>query len=170
MKKIMIALVLFLAAQAGFAQKFALIDADYILRNIPAYNAAQDKLDKMSENWQKEIEGKMTEIEKAVKDFQADQVLYSDEMKKKKQEELMTKQNEVRELQKKYFGRDGELAKKRDELIKPIQDDVYNAVKELSVEGGYAIVFDTSVGESIMFSDPKYDKSDVILEKLGYKK
>jgi outer membrane protein len=170
MKRI-VALSILLLAGIGLlqAQKFAFVDTEYILNNIPAYKAAQDQLDKYSAELQKEVENKYTEIDEMYKKFQAEKVLLSDEMKSKREEEIITKEKEVKDLQKKYFGNDGTLFKKREELVKPIQDEVYNAVKEISAEGGFAAIFDTSADASILFSDPKYDKSDQVLEKLGYK-
>ncbi len=170
MRKFFFIVALMASIASVSAQKFAFVDTEYILRNIPAYKTAQDKLDKLSETWQKEVEVKYTEIDKLYKDYQNEKVLLTEELKKKKEDDIMNREKEAKELQKKYFGKDGELFKKRQELVKPIQDDVYNAVKELSVDGGFSVVFDTSAGESIIFSDPKYDKSDAILEKLGYKK
>jgi outer membrane protein len=170
MKRI-VALSILLLAGIGLiqAQKFAFVDTEYILNNIPAYKAAQDQLDKYSAELQKEVENKYTEIDEMYKKFQAEKVLLSDEMKSKREEEIITKEKEVKDLQKKYFGNDGSLFKKREELVKPIQDEVYNAVKEIAAEGGFAGIFDTSADASILFSDPKYDKSDQVLEKLGYK-
>lgn len=170
MKKLLFIVALFVSVASVSAQKFAFVDSEYILRNIPAYKTAQDKLDKLSESWQKEVEAKYADIDKLYKDYQNEKVLLTEELKKKKEDDIMNREKEAKELQKKYFGKDGELFKKRQELVKPIQDDVYNAIKELSVDGGYSVVFDTSAGENIIFSDPKYDKSDAVLEKLGYKK
>jgi len=170
MRKIFFIVALMASIASVSAQKFAFVDTEYILRNIPAYKTAQDKLDKLSESWQKEVEVKYSDIDKLYKDYQNEKVLLTEELKKKKEDDIMNREKEAKELQKKYFGKDGELFKKRQELVKPIQDDVYNAVKELSVDGGFSVVFDTSASESIIFSDPKYDKSDAVLEKLGYKK
>lgn len=170
MKKLLFIVALFVSVASVSAQKFAFVDSEYILRNIPAYKTAQDKLDKLSESWQKEVEAKYADIDKLYKDYQNEKVLLTEELKKKKEDDIMNREKEAKELQKKYFGKDGELFKKRQELVKPIQDDVYNAIKELSVDGGYSVVFDTSAGENIIFSDPKYDRSDAVLEKLGYKK
>ncbi len=153
----------------SYAQKFAYIDTEYILNNIPAYKQAQDQLDKLSEGWQREVENMYAEIDKMYRDYQAEKVLLTEEMKKKREEEIMNKEKAAKELQKKYFGQDGALFKKRDELIKPIQDEIYKAVKELATEGGYAIIFDSSAGASILYTDPKLDKSDAVLQKLGYK-
>ncbi|MCX7986918.1 MAG: OmpH family outer membrane protein [Bacteroidales bacterium] len=151
------------------AQKFAYIDTEYILNNIPAYKQAQDQLDKLSEGWQREVENLYAEVDKMYRDYQAEKVLLTEEMKRKREEEIMNKEKAAKELQKKYFGQDGALFKKRYELIKPIQDEVYKAAKELAVEGGYAIIFDTSAGASIFYFDSKLDKSDAVLQKLGYK-
>ena len=151
------------------AQKFAYVDTDYILKNIPSYNAAQEELDELSEQWQQEVEALRSEVEEMYKDYQAEAVLLTDEMKKKREETIMQKEQEVKELQQKYFGRQGMLYQKREELIQPIQDEVYNAVKEMATEGGFSIIFDTSPGVNVLYSDPKFDKSDQVLEKLGYK-
>lgn len=168
MKKIAFTLCLMLiGASFGFSQKFAYVNTDYILGRIPAYEAAQKQLDRISEEWQKEIEGKRTEIEKIYKDYQAERVLLTEEMRTKREDEIMQREKDVKELQKKYFAPDGQLYKKRQELVKPIQDDVFTAVKELAAEGGYSIIFDVSAGPTILFTDPKYDKSDDVLKKMG---
>jgi outer membrane protein len=170
MKKLMIsALALMLFAGSAMAQKFAFVDSDYILQNIPSYNAAQNELDKVSETWEAEIAVEYEEIEKMYKTYQSERVLLTDEMKTKRQEEIIAREHSVKDLQAKYFGPDGDLAKKRQELVKPIQDAIYKAVKELSAEGSYAIIFDTASGASILYSNPRYDLSDEVLKKLGYK-
>jgi len=170
MKKLMIsALALFLIAGSAMAQKFAYVDSDYILQNIPSYDAAQTELDKISETWETEIAAEYEEIEKMYKTYQSERVLLTDEMRKQREEDIMSKERAVKDLQAKYFGPDGELSKKRQELVKPIQDAIYKAVKELSAEGSYAIIFDTSSGASILYSNPRYDLSDEVLKKLGYK-
>ncbi len=170
MKKLMIsALVLGLFAGSAMAQKFAFVDSDYVLQNIPSYNAAQNELDKASETYEAEIAVAYEEIEQMYKTYQSERVLLTDEMKKKRQDEIIAKERSVKDLQAKYFGPDGDLAKKRQELVKPIQDAIYKAVKELSAEGSYAIIFDTASGASILYSNPRYDLSDEVLKKLGYK-
>ncbi len=169
MKKILILFAVVLTSSAVIAQKFAYIDSDYILNNIPAYKSAQDQIDKLSNTWQKEVEGMYADIDKMYKSYQAEKVLLTEEMKKKREEEIMNKEKDAKELQKKYFGQDGALFKKREELIKPIQDEIYKAVKEMALESGYSIIFDSSAGATILYNDPKYDKSDAILQKLGYK-
>jgi outer membrane protein len=170
MKKLFIsALVLSLFGGSLLAQKFAFVDTEYILTNIPSYKAAQDELDKVSETWETEINAEYEEIDKMYKTYQSERVLLTDEMKKKREEEIMGRERAVKELQSKYFGSEGDLSKKREELVKPIQDALYKAVKELSAEGSYAIIFDTASGASILYSNPRYDLSDEVLKKLGYK-
>ena len=169
MKKIIISLFAILLSGAAYSQKFAYIDTEYILNNIPSYKSAQDQVDKLSDTWQKEVEGMYADIDKMYKTYQNEKVLLTEEMKRKREEEISSKEKEVKDLQKKYFGQDGALYKKRDELIKPIQDEVYKAVKEMAIEGGYAIIFDSSAGANMLYTDPKFDKSDAILQKLGYK-
>lgn len=153
----------------AIGQKFAYVDSDYILKNIPSYEAAQAQLDQASVQWQKEIEALYSEIDKMYKDFQAEKVLLTEEMKTKKEEEIIKKEKDAKDLQKKYFGKEGELYKKRQELVKPLQDDIFNAVKELATEGNYAVIFDVAGGITMLFTDPKYDMSDEVLKKLGYK-
>lgn len=160
------ALVMTTAVQA---QKFAFVDTEYILKNIPSYEAAQDELDKISADWEEEVKAEYEAIEEMYKSYKAERVLLSEEMRQKREEEIIKREAAVKELQQKYFGAEGELFKKREELVKPIQDAVYKAVKELSAEGAYAIIFDTAGGASILYSNPRYDKSDEILEKMGYK-
>ena len=170
MKKIFaILLVVALSSTFAMAQKFAFVDTEYILGNIPAFKAAQEQIDKMSADWQKEIDSKYAEIDKIYKNFQSEKVLLTEEMKTKREEEIVKKEQDVKDLQKKYFGRDGSLIKKRQELVKPIQDQVYNAVKELAVEQSFAIIFDTASNPGILYSNPKNDKSDEVLQRLGYK-
>jgi outer membrane protein len=163
------ATALFLFVGVAVAQKFAFVDTDYILQNIPSYNAAQEQLNSISEEYETEIAAEYQTIEDMYKTYQSERVLLTDEMKQKREEEIMTKERQVKELQAKYFGPEGDLAKKREELVKPVQDAVYKAVKELSAEGSYAVIFDTASGASILYSNPRYDLSDEVLKKLGYK-
>jgi len=151
------------------AQKFAFVDTDYILKSIPTYESAQEQLDIMSKEWQSEIESKYAEIDQLYKEFQAEKVLLTEDMKQKREEEIVQKEKAAKDLQKKYFGPDGDLFKKRQELVKPIQDDIFNAVKEIAIDGNYAIIFDASGGTNMLYSDPKFDKSDEVLQKLGFK-
>ena len=150
--------------------KFAFVDSEYILNNIPAYKSAQAQIDKLSADWQKEIESQYAEVEKLYKNYQAERVMLTDDMKKKREDEIVNKESAVKELQRKYYGPDGELTKKQQELVKPIQDEVYKAIKEMAVEGGYDAIFDTSADASLIYANPKRDKSDEVLEKMGLKK
>ncbi len=170
MKKIIVLTMLVLATTfSGVAQKFAFVDSEYIRNNIPAFTAAQQQLDKLSEGWEKEVADGYAAVETMYKDYQAEVVLLSQDQKKKREEAIITKEKEVKDLQNKYFGMEGELYKKREELVKPIQDEILKAIKEISVEGSYAVIFDTSTGSNILFANPKYDLSDQVLQKLGYK-
>jgi outer membrane protein len=170
MKKIIIiATVAILVTFSANAQKFAYVDSEYILNNIPSFKGAQEQVDKLSKEWEKEVQDKFADIDKMYKSYQSEKVLLTDEMKTKREEEIVKKEQEVKDLQKKYFGRDGMLNKKRQELVKPIQDEVYNAVKEIAVEQGYAIIFDTASNPGVLYSNPKNDKSDEVLQRLGYK-
>ncbi len=153
----------------SFAQKFAYVDTKYILDNITEYKAAQAELDKISVEWQKEIEAQYAEIDKLYKSFQAEQILLTPEMKKKREDEIIRKEKEAKNLQKKRFGVGGDLYKKRQELIKPIQDKVYAAIKEVATIGNYALILDKAGDLNILYSDPKYDKSEEVLNKMGYK-
>lgn len=169
-KSIIIAIFSFLMTGTGFAQKFAFVDTEYILNRIPAYKAAQEQVDKVSQDYQKEIEAKFLEVEKVYKDFQKEKVLLTEDQRTKKEEEIMAKEKEIKELQKKYFGAEGAVFQKRQELVKPIQDEIYKVVKELAIEGAYAVIFDTAAGAGILYENAKYNKSDEVLEKLGYTK
>ena len=119
--------------------------------------------------YQKEIEEKYAEIDKLYKDYQAEKVLLTEGRKKKREGEIITKERQTKELQMKYFGRDGLLFKKREELVKPIQDQVFNTVKEIAVEGGYAVIFDSAASPNMLYTNPRHDKSEEVLQKLGYK-
>ena len=170
MKRISLLIVFLIAVGAtAMAQKYAYIDTEYILQNIPAYNAAQEQLDQISSQYQKELETMHAEIQQMYKDYQAESVLLSDDMKRKREDVIVSKEKSYKELQRKYFGRDGDLFKKRQGLIKPIQDDVFNAVQDLATEGSYAVIFDKAGSLTMLYTNPKYDLSDQVLEKLGYK-
>lgn len=168
--KMILMLMVLSTSTVMFAQsKLGYVDTDYILKNIPAYQAAQAQLDRIAADWQKEIEAVYGQIDKMYKDFQAEKVLLTEEMKTKRENDIINKEKEAKELQKKYFGKDGDLYKKRQELVKPVQDEVFNAVKEIATEGNYAIIFDTAGNLNMLYTDPKLDKSDEVLKKLGYK-
>jgi len=151
-------------------QRFAFVDSEYILNNIPAYKSAQAQIDKLSADWQKEIEAQYGEVDKLYKNYQAERVMLSDDMRKKREDEIIKKEQAVKDLQMKYYGPEGELAKKQQDMVKPIQDEVYKAIKEMAVEGGFAAVFDSSADASVLYANPRQDKSDEVLERLGYKK
>jgi len=152
-----------------FAQKYAVIDTKYILDKMPDYRAAQKQLDDFATSWQKDIDTKQKDLDKMYRDFEAEQVMLSDELKKKREDQLFVKEKEVRDLQRQRFGFEGDLFKKRQELVKPIQDKVYNAVQKLAVQRGYEFILDKSEGITVIFADPKLEKSDDVLRELGVK-
>lgn len=158
-----------LFALAAYSQKTAIIDTRYILDRIPEYKEAQKKLDGFSEQWQKEIDQKNADLEKMYRDFEAEQVMLSDELKKKREDQLFNKEKELRDLQKKRFGFEGDLFKKRQELVKPIQDKVYTAVQKIANQRGYELILDKSEGITVIFADPKLDRSEDVLRELGVK-
>lgn len=171
MKRILTAMIVMAAFSFGAsAQKFALVDMEYILKNIPAYEMANEQLNQVSLRWQKEVDDLAKEAQTLYKNFQSDMVFLTDEQKKTKEEEIVAKEKEVTELRYKYFGPEGELFKKRQSLIKPIQDDIYEAVKKVSEERGYQVIFDRASSESIIFASPRIDISNEVLAKLGYSK
>ena len=170
MKKIILTLSILTATSiALFAQKIAYVDTEYILGQIPEYKSAQAELDKVSVQWQKEVETKYAEIDKMYKAYQAEQILLTEEMKKKREGDIIAKEKEAKDLQKQRFGVDGELFKKRQELVKPIQDKIYAAVKTISEKGGYSIMFDKASEITMLYTSAKLDKSDDVLELMGYK-
>jgi outer membrane protein len=170
MKKLILIIGIVMVMGSGaFAQKFAFIDSDYILENIPAFNAAQEQLDQLSRQYQKELESMYAEIEKMYSDFQAESVLLSEDMKRKREDVIISREKEYKDLQRRYFGPSGDLFKRRQALVKPIQDDVFNAVQEIANEGSYAVIFDKAGGTTLLFTNPRFDLSDQVLQKLGYK-
>jgi len=170
MKKIILsAFVLVFFVLAAAAQRYAVIDTKYILDKMPEYKEAQKKLDQFSEQWQREIEARQSELDMMYRNFEAEQVLLSEELRKKREDELFNKEKELRDMQKKRFGFEGDLFKKRQELIKPIQDKVYNAVQKLAVARQYDFILDKSEGITVIFADPKLDKSDDVLKEIGVK-
>jgi outer membrane protein len=150
------------------AQKFALIDMEYVLKNIPAYERANEQLNQASKKWQAEVEALNTEASTMYKNYQNEVVFLSQEQKKAKQEQIMQKEKEAAELKKKYFGPEGELFKKRESLISPIQEEIYNIVKEISELRGYSLVLDRASDTAIIFGSPRIDISDEVLERLGF--
>lgn len=169
MKKLVsLLLVIFGLSSFTQAQKFAYVDSQYILENIPDYQMAQSQLNELAKKYQKEIDDKIAEIEKMYKSFQADAVLLPAELKTKRENEIIQKETELKQLQKKRFGSDGDLYKKRSELIKPIQDKVFNAIQEYADDRGFSMIFDRAGGSTILYANARFDKSDDILRKMGY--
>ncbi|MBR1935354.1 MAG: OmpH family outer membrane protein [Muribaculaceae bacterium] len=171
MKKYLLILVAVVACAAtASAQKFALIDMEYILKNIPSYEMANEQLNQVSQRWQREVDELKKEASNMYKTYQADMVFLTDDQKQKREEAIMAKEKEASQLNYKYFGPQGELFKKRQSLMKPIQDDVYNAVKKVCDDKGYQVVFDRASSQSIIFASPRIDISNDVLDKLGYGK
>jgi outer membrane protein len=167
MKKIIVIAILFVASFQVQAQRYCVVDSKYILENLPEYKQAQTKLDEVSAQWQKDIDAKLLDVDRMYKSYQAEQVMLSDEMKKKREDDIIKKEKEAKELQKKRFGFEGDLFKRRQELVKPVQDKVYNAIQKLATSKGYDIIFDKSADLSVFYSDNKIDKSDDVLKELG---
>ena len=170
-KLIVLAVVSVFAALSAFGQqqRFAFVDTEYILNNIPGYRSAQAQIDRLSADWQREIEAQFAEVEKLYKNYHAERVMLSEDMRRRREDEIVSKEQAVRELQRKYYGPEGELVRRQQELMKPIQDEVYKAIREMAVEGGFTAVFDTSADATILYANPRQDRSDDILERLGYK-
>lgn len=170
MKKLLIIIALMLPL-AGFvsAQKIAYIDMAYILKNLPQYETANEQLAIVSKRWQKEIEQAQQEAQQLTSNYQTEQIFLSEDLKAKREDEILQKEKEAMELKRKYFGADGELFKKRESLIKPIQDDIYNAIQEIANEKRYDIVKDKSSDPTLIFLNVKLDISDLVLERLGAK-
>ncbi|MFR9165774.1 MAG: OmpH family outer membrane protein [Dysgonomonas sp.] len=171
MKKIILFFGLILAfTTSTYAQKFALIDMEYILKNISSYETANEQLDVLSKKWQAEIEKSQQEIQNLYKTYQSEQVFLSAEQKTKRETEIVEKEKAAQELKRKYFGPEGELFKRREALIKPIQDEIYEAVKDISNVKGYQLIIDRASATSVIFASPKIDISNEVLAKLGYSK
>jgi len=170
MKKIVFIIgLLVLSTAMAVAQKYAFVDTEYIRKNIPAFTTAQEQLDNLSKQWEKEVADGYAVVEQMYKSYQNEAPLLSQDMKVKREEAIITKEKEMKDLQNKYFGMEGELFKKREELVKPIQDEILKAIKDIAVEGSYAVIFDSAAGGNILFANPKFDISDQVLEKLGFK-
>ena len=169
MKKILLILAIgLLVVSTTQAQKFAYVDTDYILNKIPEFKQAQDKLDAISADWQKEIENKYTEVDQMYRAYQQEQVLLTDEMKVKREETIINKENQAKQLQQKYFGPEGDLYLKRQELIKPIQDKIYDAIQQLAANNKYQVIFDSSSDLIVLYKNNNLDKSDKVLDLMGY--
>ncbi|MBQ8423995.1 MAG: OmpH family outer membrane protein [Coprobacter sp.] len=171
MKRLLLFVALLLAcAGSAQAQKFALIDMEYILKNIPAYEMANEQLKQISLRWEKEITTQAQKVEEMYKEYQANAVFLTDAQKKQKEEEILEQDKAAQDLRRKYFGPEGELYKKRESLMKPIQDDIYEAVKTISENKGYQMVIDRASSSNIIFASPRIDISNEVLEKLGFSK
>lgn len=172
MKKIVLTLLILTALLSSYslqAQRYAFIDTDYILEQIPAYKEAKTEMDAQAEKWQKQIEARYEEIEKMYTAYKAEQVLLTPELKKKKEEEIIAKEKEAKDFQRQKFGVDGDLFKLRQELIKPIQEQVFEAVRKMADQKSYAVIFDKAASSSaIIYANPKYDQSEEILQRLGF--
>ena len=168
MKKILMILAMVATTVGANAQKFALIDMEYILKNVPAYERANEQLTQVAKKWQAEVEALNTEAQTMYKNYQNEVVFLSQEQKKARQDAIMEKEKEASELKKKYFGPEGELYKKRTSLMTPIQEEIYNAVKDISDLRGYSLVLDRASDSGIIFASPKIDISNEVLSKLGY--
>jgi outer membrane protein len=170
-KTFIIGAMMLFCSFAGMAQKFALIDMEYILSNIPSYEMTNEQLNQLSQRWQNEVEAIQQEAQNMYKNYQSDLVFLSAEMKSQREEEIIKKEQEAQELKRKYFAPDGELYQRRESLIRPIQDEIYNAVKEISDAQGYQLILDrASAMSGIIFASPRIDISNEVLLKLGYSK
>jgi outer membrane protein len=167
MKKILGFLLFTFFAAFTNAQRYAVVDTKYILSKLPAYSDAQTKLDQVAEVWQQDIDEKQVALDKMKRDFEAESIMLPETLRKKREDEIFNKDKELRDLQRKRFGFEGDLFKKRQEIVKPVQDKVYNAIQKLAVEKQYDIIFDKSEGITVIFVDPKLDKSEDILRMIG---
>ena len=167
--RLILCLFLGFVGLASAQQRYAVIDTKYILDKIPEYKDADKKLQAISLQWQKEIDDKQAALDKMYKNYEAEQFMLTDELKKKREDELFVKEKEIRDLQKRRFGYEGDLFKERQRLVKPIQDKVYNAIQKLALSRSYDFVLDKSEGITIIFADPKLDKSDDLLKEMGIK-
>lgn len=169
MKKfLLVCLITLSAALTANAQKYALLDMEYVLKNIPAYERANEQLNQVSKKWQAEVEALNTEASTMYKNYQNEMVFLSQEQKKARQEAIMKKEKDASDLKRKYFGPEGELFKKRESLMSPIQEEIYTAVKEIAELRGYSLVLDRSSNTGVIYSSPKADISNEVLQKLGY--
>jgi len=169
LKRIGLVLILVAITIVGNSQNFGYVDTEYILENIPDYKDAQDELDKLSVEWQKQLERRYSEIDKMYKNYQAEQILLTEDMKLKREDEIVKKEKAAKEYQKQKFGVNGELFQKRKELVKPLQDDVYTAISSIANYKKLGVVFDKASALTMLYTNPKYNISDDVLKKMGYK-
>lgn len=169
MKKLLLIASIMMMGSLVYAQKFACVDSDYILSNLPEYKQAQKELEEVSLQWQKDVENKLAEVDRMYKSYQAEALLLPEDLKTKKENDIVAAEKEAKALQKQRFGSEGDLTKKRSELIKPIQDKIYNAIEKIAKEKNYALVLDKASGATVLFVDSKADVSDLVLAELGYR-
>jgi outer membrane protein len=167
-RTLLIAAVFVFASIASFAQKFAYVDSEFILENIPEYADAKTEIDELSIQWQRDIEVKFAEIDQLYKNFKAEAVLLPEDIKIKREEEIINKEKAAKDLQRQYFGKDGDLFKRRQELVKPIQEKIYSAIESIAATDNYAVIFDKAGSVSMMYTNPRFDISEEVLDKLGY--
>lgn len=169
MKKALILTLIAIACTLGAkAQKYALVDMEYIMKRVPQYEMANEQLNQLSQRWQKEVEAKSRESEQLYQKYLADKVFLTEDQIKAREQEIVAKEKETTDLRYKYFGPEGELYKKRQSLLKPVQDDVYNAIKKVAQERGYQTIFDRATSSNIIYASPQIDVSNEVLAKLGY--
>jgi len=168
MKRILLLLCIFTFAATSWAQKFAYVDSQFILEHIPEYSQAQEQLENLSYQWQEEIEAAYQNIDQLYRAYQTDKVLLTDKMRQAREDDIIQKEKEVKELQQQRFGTDGDLYKKQEELIRPIQNQIFNAIQEYAKEGRYGVIFDKSSDLLMLYADENLDKSEKILDRLGY--
>jgi len=168
MKKILLLLCIFIFATTSWAQKFAYVDSQFILEHIPEYTEAQEQLENLSYQWQEEVESAYQNIDQLYRAYQTDKVLLTEKMRQTREDEIIQKEKEVKELQQQRFGTDGDLYKKQEELIRPIQNQIFNAIQEYAKEGRYGVIFDKSSDLLMLYADENLDKSEKILDRLGY--
>jgi len=168
MKRILLLLCIFTFAATSWAQKFAYVDSQFILEHIPEYTQAQEQLEDLSYQWQEEVEAAYQNIDQLYRAYQTDKVLLTDKMRQAREDEIIQKEKEVKELQQQRFGADGDLYKKQEELIRPIQNQIFNAIQEYAKDGRYGVIFDKSSDLLMLYADENLDKSEKILDRLGY--
>lgn len=169
MKKWLLVFLFVLSVFSLKAQRYAYVDTEYILSHIPAYKAAQEKLNELSLEWQKQVEQLYNEVEQMRRKYQNEQVLLTPEMQEQRKEQIAAKEDMAQQLQQQYFGPQGAIFQRREELIKPIQSEVFSAIEEIAADDKYALIFDIASGPIVIYNDPKYDISDEVLQILGYK-
>lgn len=169
-KTALLAILVLFGTMTVFGQRFAFIDTEYILENIPEYQAAQQEINQLSVQWQNEVEAKFAEIDEMYRNYQAESVLLPEDIRRQREEQIIAKERDAKNLQMQRFGRDGDLFKRREELVKPIQDQIYLAVEEIATRNSYVIIFDKAGGGNIFYADTRHDLSDEVLQKMGYRR